>query len=72
MSKPLVQVNNAAIMGGTLTLFGASTNLVAGGLAHEQNLFGEGTRLPIFGITPVGYILIVLSMVYIFFASPFL
>lgn len=72
VSKLLMPLNNAAILGGTLTLLGTSTNLVVDGLAREQNLFGEGMGLPIFGITPLGSILLVLGLFYMVVASRFL
>lgn len=65
-------LNNAAILRGTFTLLDASTNIVVHGLVQEQNLFCEGTGLPIFSITPVGSILLVLGLVYMVVASRFL
>lgn len=68
ISRLLMPLNNAAILGGTLTLLGTSTNLVVDGLALQSKLLtdedGEAIGLPIFGITPVGAILFVVGLVY--------
>lgn len=68
ISRLLMPLNNAAILGGTLTLLGTSTNLVVDGLARQSELLtddnGQPTGLPIFGITPVGAILFVVGLVY--------
>ncbi|CDF36137.1 unnamed protein product [Chondrus crispus] len=68
ISRLLMPLNNAAILGGTITLLGTSTNLVVDGLARQSELLtddnGQPTGLPIFGITPVGAILFVAGVVY--------
>ncbi|PXF40826.1 putative sulfur deprivation response regulator [Gracilariopsis chorda] len=77
ISKLLMPLNNAAILGGTLTLLGTSTNLVVNGLAIESAILGTvdgtvdgvGKGLPIFGITPIGAIMLVAGIVYIVFFS---
>lgn len=77
ISKLLMPLNNAAILGGTLTLLGTSTNLVVNGLAIKNRILGtvDGTEngvgkgLPIFGITSVGAIMLVAGLVYILFFS---
>lgn len=76
VSKLLMPLNNAAILGGTLTLLGTSTNLVVDGLAKDAELFkdarGNVVGLPIFGVTPVGAVLLVVGLVYMTLASRFL
>lgn len=76
VSKLLMPLNNAAILGGTLTLLGTSTNLVVDGLAKEAELFtsaaGNVVGLPIFGVTPVGAVLLLVGMVYMLIFARFL
>lgn len=76
ISRLLMPLNNAAILGGTLTLLGTSTNLVVDGLALESGLLkddeGNPVGLPIFGITPVGAILFVAGLVYMLVTTRFL
>lgn len=64
VSKLLMPLNNAAILGGTLTLLGTSTNLVVNGLVLKSEILGKGRGLPIFGITPVGAILLAVGVLY--------
>lgn len=76
VSKLLMPLNNAAILGGTMTLLGTSTNLVVNGLAREYKLLGtgaggEGKGLPIFGISPIGAILFILGLLYMLIFSRF-
>lgn len=75
-SRLLMPLNNAAILGGTLTLLGTSTNLVVDGLAVESELLkdddGNPTGIPIFGITPVGAILFVAGILYMLVFTRFL
>lgn len=67
-SRLLMPLNNAAILGGTLTLLGTSTNLVVDGLARESGLLkdedGNNVGIPIFGITPIGAVLFVAGIIY--------
>lgn len=79
VSKLLMPLNNAAILGGTLTLLGTSTNLVVDGLAKESGLLkddpsqgGPGPGLPIFGVTPIGSIMFAAGIVYMVIFSRFL
>lgn len=84
-SKLLMPLNNAAILGGTLTLLGTSTNLLVDGYVRDsqqiQALFQNPTQsgstslrvgLPIFGVTPVGAILLAVGIIYMLLASRFL
>ncbi|MGJ8668732.1 MAG: SLC13 family permease [Oceanococcus sp.] len=51
VSKLLIPLSYAAILGGTLTMIGTSTNLVTNGL--YQSMTGD-TSLGMFSITPIG------------------
>ncbi|KAJ8906336.1 hypothetical protein NDN08_002829 [Rhodosorus marinus] len=70
-SKLLMPLNDAALLGGTVTLLGTSTNLVVKGLADQANLEfnGEPVELNIFGITPVGLPTLCIGLVYIYLMS---
>ena len=67
-SKMLIPLSYAAILGGTLTLIGTSTNLLVDGVARAQGLAG----FTIFEVTPLGIILVICGMIYLRFVAPML
>ncbi|MFT5883152.1 MAG: di/tricarboxylate transporter [Crocinitomicaceae bacterium] len=58
-SKFLIPLSYAAVAGGTMTIIGTSTNLVAAGIANK-----EMTPFTMFEITPLGLTFVVVVFVY--------
>ena len=67
-SKLLIPLSYAAIMGGTLTLIGTSTNLLVDGVAREAGLRPFG----IFEIMPIGLAVVGWGMFYLGVIAPHL
>jgi di/tricarboxylate transporter len=64
-SKLLIPLSYAAILGGTATLIGTSTNLVVNGMVAEQTVFPDFTSLEIFDFTPVGLSMVLFGGIYL-------
>ncbi|PVA12085.1 dATP pyrophosphohydrolase [Pelagivirga sediminicola] len=67
-SRLLIPLSYAAILGGTLTLIGTSTNLLVDGVARARGMEPFG----IFEITPLAAVLVAWGMIYLRFFGPFL
>lgn len=62
-SRYLIPLSYAAIVGGTITIIGTSTNLVAAGIAQEN----AGITFDMFSVTPLGLVFVAISFLYLLF-----
>ena len=65
-SRLLIPLSYAAIMGGSLTLLGTSTNLLVDGVARTEGL----APFTIFEILPIGLVVCAWGLIYLAFIAP--
>lgn len=64
-SKLLIPLSYAAILGGSATLIGTSTNLVVAGMVADQEIIPNVQPLEIFDFSIVGVTMIILGIIYL-------
>ena len=68
VSKLLIPLSYLAMMGGTLTLIGTSTNLLAAAIIRDMG----GPAIGMFDVTPVGLVVLAVGTLYFFTIGPHL
>lgn len=68
VSKLLMPLSYAAVLGGTVSLIGTSTNIVVQGLMVDAGMEGMG----MFTITPIGLPIAIIGVIYVMIASRYL
>jgi di/tricarboxylate transporter len=67
ISKLLIPLSFAAILGGNITLIGTSTNLIVNGMLAEQKIIPGTPLLGFFDFTVVGLTMAILGTIYVVF-----
>ena len=67
VSKLLIPLSYAAILGGTITLIGTSTNLIVDGLVIDQKIIPGLPNLSLFDFTAAGLPMFVIGILYVIF-----
>ncbi len=65
VSKLMIPLSYAAILGGTATLIGTGTNMIVNGMIADQKVFPNFKPLNIFDFTPVGGTMIIIGIIFI-------
>ncbi len=68
VSKLLIPLSYATVLGGTITVIGTSTNIVASGLAKDLGF----TEFGLFDFTALGLITFSIGLIYLAVAAPYL
>lgn len=68
-SKLLIPLSFAAILGGTVTLIGTSTNLIVNGMLEEQKIIPNFNSLEIFDFAWVGIPMSIIGLIYLMIFS---
>ena len=68
-SKLLIPLSFAAILGGTITLIGTSTNLIVNGMLEDQKIFPNFHSLEIFDFAWVGIPMSIIGLIYLMLVS---
>jgi len=71
-SKLLIPLSYAAILGGSATLIGTSTNLIVNGLVLDQKIFPNLEALHLFDFVYVGLPMAIIGILYLTFISNYL
>lgn len=66
-SKLLLPLSYAAILGGCVTLIGTSTNLIVNGMVIDQTIFPDMKPLEMFDFFWVGFPMLLIGFLYLFF-----
>jgi len=68
-SKLLIPLSFAAILGGTISLIGTSTNLIVSGMLEDQHVFDQSYQLEIYDFAWVGIPMSILGLIYLMLFS---
>ena len=69
ISKLLIPLSFAAILGGCVTLIGTSTHLIVNGLVIDQDIFPDLPELEIFDFAFVGIPMMIIGFIYMLFVG---